>query len=65
MYMFTVFQRLNVIFSCFRQLPLKFTYILLTIDFTAGARVLLRGLMTSLLKPLDFHSAILSVLPIF
>ena len=47
------------------QLLSNFTYILLPVNFTAEARVLLGGLVTLSDSPLDSHSAIFSVLPIF
>ena len=65
MCMLTVFPWLNVFLSCFKQLPLNFKYILLPVYFSAGASVLSGGVITSSGNPLDFHSYILSVLPIF
>ena len=53
MYMFTVFPCLNVILPCFKQLSLNHTYIILPVYFTAGARLLSGGLMTSVDNPLD------------
>ena len=50
---------------CFNQLPLNFTYIILTVNFTFGARVLSGDLITLVDNPLDSHSAILPVLPIY
>ena len=39
--MLTVFPGLNVYLSCFKQLPLNFTYFLLTVYFSVGAILLL------------------------
>ena len=52
-------------FIFFKQLPLNFTNILLPIYFTVRCRSDVDGgSITSLDNSLDFHSEILSVLPI-
>ena len=47
-----------MILSCFKQLPLNFTCIVLPVYFSVGADVLSGGLITSSDNPLDFHSEI-------
>ena len=56
--MFTVFPRLNVILSCFKQLPLNCTCILLPVYFSVGAKLLdvVGGLIISSDNPLDSHN---------
>ena len=63
--MLTIFIWLIVILSCFKQLPLNFTCIVLPVYFSVGADVLSGGLITSSDNPLDFHSEIWSLLLIF
>ena len=65
MYMCTVFPLLNVSLSCFKQLPLKFTCILLSVYLIAGERLLSGALTASSDSPVHFDDEILSVLPIF
>ena len=65
MYMFTIFTWLNGSLSYFKQLPLSFTLTLLPEKISFGASVLSGSLMISLDNPLDFHSQIISVLPVF
>ena len=58
--MFAIVPWVNVILSCFKQLPLNFTIVLLPIQLNAGARLLLvvgGGLIISD-NPLDFHCEI-------
>ena len=51
--------------SCFKQLPLNVTYILLPACSSVGESLLSVGLITLSDNPLDFYSEIFSVLPIF
>ena len=66
MYVFTIFPWLNVLLSWSEQLPLSFTLDLVPKD--SGARLLsdvVGSLIISSDNPLNFHSEIQSVLPIF
>ena len=62
--MLTIFAWLNIILSCFKQLPLNFGYALLKFGYlyvnSAGAR-LLSGDLMALFNTLDFHSVIESL----
>ena len=65
MYIFTIVPRLCVALSCFKQLPLNFTLILVLTESNKELRKLLDGLgvlILSLHNPLDFYSEILSIL---
>ena len=60
--MFTFFQWLNIIFSCFKQSPLIFTLVLVPTKSNEGLKISLNvvgGLILSLDNPLDFHDRIL------
>ena len=57
-----------VILSCFKQLPLNSTLVLVPRKFNKGLRILLDlagGLILSSDSALDFHSTIWQVSPIF
>ena len=63
--MLAVFPRLNVLISCFKKLPLNFTYILMPVYLSVGASVFQGGFITSSDNPLDLRSEILSAVLIF